>query len=138
MLWSFKGGELRVFGEGLGVLEVDGHAVMVDLNGVWKARVDWEPKNVGWLSIKSTARGGHDSPPKGYPEERSEYALPASYQFPLDKESRVRSAISYFHKHPFKDSAEKRSAAKRIMRAAKKYDIEVGKEDDVYRAAHSD
>ncbi|MDD2878470.1 MAG: hypothetical protein PHZ23_14725 [Acidiphilium sp.] len=87
--------------------------------------------------IKALRQGEHDSPPAGYPEDRSEYADPDHYMFPLNTKKRVRSAIGYFSAHDWDAAEHKKRGAKRILRAAKKFDIEVSKDSDVYRAAHS-
>lgn len=76
-----------------------------------------------------------DSPPKGYPKDKSEYAVPDEYRFPIDGKH-IHAAISYFPKHKFKSPAQKRSAAKRILSAAKKHGVHVGDDDAVARAAH--
>lgn len=85
---------------------------------------------------KKLKEGEHDSPPKGYPESRDEYAVPSTYTFPLDSSSRIRSALAYFDKHKFDSASQKKEAAKRMLSAAKKHGIEVSKDDDVYKAAH--
>ena len=76
------------------------------------------------------------SPPKGYPTSRDEYADPKEWAFPINNESRVRSAISYFSKHDWPSEEIKRKAAKRILSRAKKYGIDVDDKSDVYVAAH--
>ena len=84
---------------------------------------------------KKLPPGEHRTPPKGYPESKKEYAGPG-YTFPVNTESRVRSALAYFTKHPWESSSEKKTAARKILEAAKKFGVEVSKDDDVYRAAH--
>ncbi|MDE3023210.1 MAG: hypothetical protein KGI54_15400 [Pseudomonadota bacterium] len=74
------------------------------------------------------------SPPKGYPEDKREYALPDTYEFPIDREH-IHAAISYFSKHNWRETGQKKSAAKRIMAAAKKFGVDVDKDSDVARAA---
>lgn len=83
----------------------------------------------------STKAEERDSPPKGYPKDKSEYAVPDEYRFPIDGKH-IHAAISYFPKHKFKSPAQKRSAAKRILSAAKKHGVHVGDDDAVARAAH--
>lgn len=78
-----------------------------------------------------------NKPPKGYPKDRDSYAVPDEYLFPIDDAKHVRAAISMFDKHSFKDDAQKKKAAKRILSAAKRFDITVGKDTNVYKAAHS-
>ncbi len=45
---------------------------------------------------KPLPTGAHQTPPKGYPKKRSQYASPREYKYPLDTEKQVRAAISYF------------------------------------------
>lgn len=77
------------------------------------------------------------SPPKGYPKDRSEYALPDTYEFPID-DKHIHAAVSYFHSHRFADAGQKRSAAKRILSAARRHGVEVSDDSDVARAAHGE
>jgi hypothetical protein len=95
------------------------------------------PDDVRLSALKALRQGEHDSPPDGYPEDRSEYADPDHFMFPLDTKKRVSSAIGYFSKHDWDAAEHKKRGAKRILRAAKKFDIEVSKDSDVYRAAHT-
>ena len=41
--------------------------------------------------------GAPKSPPKGYPTDRSQYADPKNYKYPIDNEKHVRAALSYFN-----------------------------------------
>ncbi len=77
----------------------------------------------------------YNSPRKGYPKDPKMYALPEEWKFPLDTKDRVRSAISYFSKHPWENNDVKKKAAKRILKAAKVFDITVSKETEVYKAS---
>ena len=95
----------------------------------------FSPKHWLWKAEEKLRTGEHRTPPEGYPTDRSLYAIPETYTFPLDTEKRVRSAISYFDKHSFRDAKQKREAARRIMRFARKYHIEVGEHDKVREAA---
>jgi hypothetical protein len=75
---------------------------------------------------KPLPTGAHRTPPKGYPEKRSQYAIPSEYKYPLDTAKHVRAAIVYFTKHRGQYSLdEQKSIWKRIIRAAKKFGIEV-------------
>lgn len=76
-------------------------------------------------------------PPKGYPKSKDEYAIPDEYLFPIENAKHVRAAVVLFGKHNFKDEAQKKEAAKRILRAAKRYDVDVGKDTEVYKASKS-
>lgn len=82
--------------------------------------------------------GEHATPPKGYPEDRSEYAVPEFYLFPIDTKEHVKAAIGYFSKHPWKPKEHKKRAAQRILRASEKFGITVAEDSEVYRAAKGD
>ena len=56
---------------------------------------------------------------------------------PINDESHVRNAISRFDQTDFEDASAKRTAAKHIMSAAKRHDIEVSDDSDVATAARS-
>ena len=56
---------------------------------------------------------------------------------PINDESHVRNAISRFDQTDFQSKTAKHSAAQRIMKAAKRYDIEVDDASDVAKAAKS-
>lgn len=87
--------------------------------------------------VSFTEKADRKSPPEGYPKYRSEYAVPEDYEFPIDGKH-IHAAISYFHTHRFKDPAQKRSAAKRILAAAKRHGVAVSDDSDVARAARGD
>jgi len=77
---------------------------------------------------KDTSAGGHNTPPKGYPKDKSSYANPSRYKYPIDTEAHVRAAISYFSKP--KNSgvyspAERAAIWSRIKAAAKKFGIKM-------------
>ena len=74
----------------------------------------------------------HKSPPKEYREEgaadRGDYADPKRYKYPLHTEKNVRAAISYFAQpdnHGMYSPEERKSIARKIFNAARKYNIEV-------------
>ena len=56
---------------------------------------------------------------------------------PINDESHVRNAISRFDQTDFESQKAKYSAARRIMAAAKRHDIDVSDESDVAKAARS-
>jgi uncharacterized protein DUF6582 len=56
---------------------------------------------------------------------------------PINDESHVRNAISRFDQTDFQSKTAKHSAAQRIMKAAKRYDIEVDDASDVAKASKS-
>jgi hypothetical protein len=102
----------------------------------WK-KIDKFAKEVSFVPFMKgkLKQGQHASPPAGYPKDPSEYAVPHFYMFPLDSKERVHSALAYFNKHTWRPEEHKEEAAKRILRAAKKFHIEVSPDDDVSRAA---
>jgi len=78
---------------------------------------------------KPLPTGAHRTPPKGYPGKRSLYADPNNYKYPIDTEKHVRAAIVYFSKHKGQYSPdEQKTMWKRIIRAARKFGIEVSDE----------
>lgn len=71
-------------------------------------------------------------PPKEYREggatRREDYADPQNYKYPIDTEQHVRAAVSYFSKPKNANvysSSEQRSIWRRIVQAAKRYDIQL-------------
>ncbi len=113
---------------------------LIDFDEIeWKTiSVPGEPVSVKSFMIykKKFSEGQHASPPAGYPENPDEYAVPHFFMFPIDTAKRVRSALAYFNKHEWKPEEHKNNAARRILRAAKKFGINVNENDEVYRAAH--
>lgn len=55
---------------------------------------------------------------------------------PIHDESHIRNAISRFNQTDFQSNNAKQEAARKIMRAAKRHDIDVDEESDVAKAAH--
>lgn len=58
----------------------------------------------------------------------SQFGIPEDRKYPLTDANHVRSAISYFGKAP---QGKKRSLAKRIKEAAKKYGVEINPDSEV-------
>ena len=56
---------------------------------------------------------------------------------PINDESHVRNAISRFDQTDFENATAKHGAARLIMSAAKRHDIEVSDDSDVAKAARS-
>ncbi len=54
---------------------------------------------------------------------------------PINDDSHVRNAIARFDQTGFEDSGAKHSAARKILAAAKRHDIEVSDDSDVAKAA---
>jgi hypothetical protein len=55
---------------------------------------------------------------------------------PIHDESHIRNAISRFNQTDFQSKTAKQEAAKKILSAAKRHDIEVDEDSDVAKAAH--
>ncbi len=139
---SWKNGRLEVVAlkaaPGWAVVEEAGggrQALEMAALGVGAMGLPEKPLAVWWLEKAKLPPGEHRTPPKGYPKKESDYAGPG-YTFPVSTERKVRSALAYFEKHPWESASEKRAAARKILRAAHKFGIEVGKEDSVYKEAH--
>lgn len=84
------------------------------------------------LPDKGEVEYAHKAPPKGYPEAKKQYADPENYKYPLDTEQHVRAAIAYFSKpknYSMYSRDERRAVWNRIIRAAKRFGIEVANED---------
>jgi hypothetical protein len=55
---------------------------------------------------------------------------------PIHDESHIRNAISRFNQTDFQSDNAKQEAAQKILRAARRHDIEVDDDSDVAKAAH--
>jgi hypothetical protein len=55
---------------------------------------------------------------------------------PINDESHVRNAVSRFDQTDFESATAKSKAARKIMTAAKRHDIEVSDDSDVAKAAN--
>jgi hypothetical protein len=89
---------------------------------------------MGIIAKKKLGQGEHHTPPKGYPTDRSQYAVPEFYMFPIDRKH-IHAAISYFPHHAWKPKENKARAARRILRAAKRFGVKVSPDSEVYQAA---
>lgn len=65
--------------------------------------------------------------------KKTEFGIPELKKYPLNDAAHVKSAIRYFDKAPAK---YKHSLAVKILKAAKKYDVEVSKTSSVYKVAN--
>jgi hypothetical protein len=54
---------------------------------------------------------------------------------PIHDESHIRNAMARFNQTDFQSDNAKQEAAKKILRAAKRHDIEVDEDSDVVKAA---
>ncbi len=76
-------------------------------------------------------KGGHRTPPKGYPKSEKKYADPKNKKYPIDTEKHIRAAIAYFSKpknYKMYKPEERKSMWRRIKSAAKKKGIEVSED----------
>jgi hypothetical protein len=55
---------------------------------------------------------------------------------PINDEEHVRNAMARWNQTDFESKTAKEKAAKKIVRAAKRHDIEVDEDSEVARAAH--
>jgi cation transport regulator ChaB len=106
----------------------------------WSAvkKAGWKKEGEKWVkseiedeNAKKPSEIENKSPPKGYPTSKSQYADPERYKYPLDTEKHVRAALSYWSKPANRkgySAEEKRKIWNRILRACKKYNIEVSKD----------
>lgn len=81
---------------------------------------------------KQQIKGASYTPPKEYHEggakHKTDYADPNSWKYPIDNYKHTRAAISYFGKpanYGMYKPAERRTIASRIIKAAKKFGIDV-------------
>lgn len=77
------------------------------------------------MDVWGETKHAHKSPPKGYPEDREQYADPENYKYPIDDEH-IRAAIAYFNHEGQREAggySEEEWAAigRRIAQAATKY-----------------
>lgn len=93
---------------------------------------DWKGSRIQKADAAKVQETGHQAPPKEHREEgatqRSQYADPENYKYPLHSKKNVRAAISYFSqsKNSSMYSPEKRRKMwGRILRAAKRFGINV-------------
>ncbi len=56
---------------------------------------------------------------------------------PINDAAHVRNAIARFDQTDFENASAKQAAAKRIIAAAKRHDIEIADDDDVVKASKS-
>lgn len=58
-----------------------------------------EPSEIVRQTIEKAVTNAHKSPPKGFPTDRSQYADPANYKYPLDTEERIMAAFRYYNQN---------------------------------------
>jgi hypothetical protein len=69
------------------------------------------------------------TPPKGYPKNQKEYAIPEELKYPIDTYDHIKAAMTYFSQYENNYDSEKRKTIwRKIVSAAKKQGIEVSKE----------
>lgn len=70
----------------------------------------------------------HNAPPKGYPKNKSQYADPTNYKYPIDSKERVLAAWRYINKSKNQQGYSPSQVAGikgRIKGAAKKYGLDL-------------
>ncbi|WP_028963295.1 DUF6582 domain-containing protein [Sulfobacillus thermosulfidooxidans] len=75
--------------------------------------------------------GAHRTPPKGYPLDRNQYAIPAWYALPIDTPEHARNAASRFPQMDVYDQlgpAAKERIWRRIVDAERVFGIEPSRE----------
>jgi len=75
--------------------------------------------------------GSPQSPPKGYPQSKDQYADPENYKYPIDTEAHTRAAWSYINKSENRSgysASELTYMENRIKSAAKKFGIKIAEE----------
>ncbi|AUW92856.1 MAG: hypothetical protein OWR62_02725 [Sulfobacillus thermotolerans] len=80
--------------------------------------------------------GAHRTPPKGYPVDRSAYAIPQWYALPIDTPEHARNAASRFPQmdvYQVLSEEDRRIIWQRIVQAERRFGIEPG--PDVLRRA---
>lgn len=73
----------------------------------------------------------HDSPPKGYPDTKTEYADPKNYKYPVNSTERVRAAWSYIHipkNQKGYSPSEVAGIKSRIRKAAEKFGVKLSED----------
>jgi pSer/pThr/pTyr-binding forkhead associated (FHA) protein len=86
---------------------------------------------------KKTGIDRRVSPPKGYPRDKSQYADPANFKFPIDRKH-ISGAISYFNKAENRrgyNGQEQATIARRIVKAAKKFGKTIDPRSDLGKKA---
>jgi len=92
----------------------------------------------GMGSTPAAKKSGHKSAPKGYPTQRSQYADPANYKYPLDTEAHAKNASARFHYAVSSGEysrAELVFMAKRIVSACRRYGVDVSSDSLVGKYA---
>ena len=78
------------------------------------------------------------APRKGYPKKQSDYADKEQYKYPIETESHVKAALSYFgnpdNRKAYSES-QQREIARRILSAAKRFGIDVDDQSEVGKLA---
>lgn len=73
---------------------------------------------------------GHKSPPKGYPQNRSQYGDPDNYKYPLDTPERIMAAMRYYNQGDQQSAggytdAQWKAVGRRIVTALNKLEGEI-------------
>jgi ATP-dependent protease ClpP protease subunit len=79
----------------------------------------------------SKKQGAPQSPPKGYPQSKDQYADPENYKYPIDTKDRTNAAWKYINKNENRSgysASELTYIENRIKSAAKKFGIKIAEE----------
>lgn len=88
-------------------------------------KIEFADGSIGYLAEeKATSAKERNALPD------SAFGLPDERKYPLTDAAHVKSAISYFHKCP---EAKKPILAKNILKACKKYHVEINKDAEWYQ-----
>jgi hypothetical protein len=122
----------RIAPEELEALEAQRAAAVAALTPpVDEAEAPVADESVERADSDKAKENGHDSPPKGYPEDKSKYADPKNFKYPVDTAEHAKAAWSYINKakNAGEYSAEELAKIKaRIRAACKKFGIEISEE----------
>jgi hypothetical protein len=86
-----------------------------------------------YISAKQPGKkeGGNKTAPKGYPANKSQYADPTNFKYPLDTEEHVRAAWSYINKAENQkgySADELKFMMNKIKASMKKFKIQTGEQ----------
>lgn len=116
---------------------VDEQVKRLKADGMYGAGVTWRSDvsaAIAALALAVEKAARRRSPPKGYPKDKRDYAVPDKYLFPIDRKH-IHAAISYFPHHHWTAGDNKRQAAQRILHAARRFGVQIDPDDAVSQAA---
>ena len=95
---------------------------------------------VGGIHADETEKAvdGNTAPRKGYPKKQGDYADKDQYKYPIETESHVKAALSYFgnpDNRKMYSEDKQREIARRILSAAKRFGIDIDEQSEVGKLA---